>query len=132
MSEVAAPSHIRLREQGSLLQLEYASGEVAELSAEFLRVQSPSAEVRGHGGSGGELPVGKRRVKIVNVRHVGRYAIGIDFNDGHDSGIYTWEYLRHLQRHQSKLWDLYVAKLRELGKGRDPEEQILRLIEPSA
>ena len=110
------------------MRLEY-SDMSATLSAEFLRVESPSAEVKGHAGVGGELPTGKRRVKIKSVKPVGHYAVAIIFDDSHDSGIYTWEYLRHLIRQEKRLWSDYEKKLRELGKGREPDVQILQLMD---
>lgn len=113
------------------MQLQYADGEEALLRAEYLRVESPSAEVKGHAGVGGTLPVGKRHVRIKSVNPVGRYAISIVFDDGHDSGIYTWEYLRHLFRQEKRLWADYLKKLQEAGKGREPDVQVIRLIDPS-
>ncbi len=130
MSRDDAPANIRLVEQGRQLILEYKDGTKYVLDAEFLRVETPSAEARGHFGQGGELPTGKRSVKITNVRKVGRYAIGIDYSDGHDSGIYTWEFLHHLGENRDKLWEAYLGKLRINGKSRDPEEQVLRLVDP--
>lgn len=126
------PTKIRVREGGREMHLEYDDDEIAILSAEYLRVESPSAEVKGHAGVGGELPVGKRAVKIVAVNPVGHYAISIQFDDGHDSGIYTWEYLRHLYRQEKRLWAEYLRKLQELGKGREPDVQVIRLVDPLA
>lgn len=123
------PTKLVLRDQGRSLYLEYEDGVSAQLSAEYLRVESPSAEVKGHAGVGGKLPVGKRHVEIKKVRPVGHYAVAIDFSDGHDSGIYTWEYLRHLIRQEKRLWADYLKKLRELGKGREPDVQIIRLMD---
>ncbi len=125
------PSKIAVRDEGRNMQLQYADGEEALLRAEYLRVESPSAEVKGHAGVGGTLPVGKRHVRIKSVKPVGRYAISIVFDDGHDSGIYTWEYLRHLFRQEKRLWADYLKKLQEAGKGREPDVQVIRLIDPS-
>lgn len=130
MSRDDAPRNIRLVEQGRQLILEYADDARYVLDAEFLRVETPSAEARGHFGQGGELPTGKRQVKITGVRKVGRYAIGLDFSDGHDSGIYTWEFLHHLGENRDTLWEAYLGKLRLQGKSRNPDEQVLRLIDP--
>lgn len=126
------PSKIAVRDQGRNMHLEYEDGETAELRAEYLRVESPSAEVKGHAGVGGTLPNGKRHVRISAVNPVGHYAVAIHFNDGHDSGIYTWEYLRHLFRQEKRLWPDYLKKLRELGQGREPDVQVIRLVDPLA
>ena len=130
--EVSAkiPSKIAVRDQGRTMHLEYEDGEVADLRAEYLRVESPSAEVKGHAGVGGTLPRGKRHVKISSVKPVGHYAVAIYFDDGHDSGIYTWEYLRHLFRQEKRLWSDYLKKLSEQGQGREPDVQIIRLVDP--
>jgi DUF971 family protein len=122
-----APARVTLRNQGTELLVVDADGSEHLFTAEYLRVQSPSAEVQGHGGVGGQLPYGKRAVKILKVRPVGHYAMGIDFDDGHDSGIFTWGYLRELSRDKVARWDKYIADLRSMGKGRDPDLQILRL-----
>jgi DUF971 family protein len=126
------PAKIAVRDEGRNMVLEYDAGETAELRAEYLRAESPSAEVKGHAGVGGELPTGKRHVKITAVKPVGHYAVAIHFDDGHDSGIYTWEYLRHLYRQEKRLWPEYQKKLQELGKGREPDVQVIRLVDPSA
>lgn len=131
-SSAKVPSKIAVRDQGRNMRLEYEDGEIAELRAEYLRVESPSAEVKGHAGVGGKLPTGKLHVKISAVNPVGHYAVAIHFNDGHDSGIYTWEYLRHLFRQEKRLWPDYLKKLRELGQGREPDVQVLRMVDPLA
>jgi DUF971 family protein len=125
------PSKIAVRDEGRNMHLEYEGGELATLRAEYLRVESPSAEVKGHAGVGGTLPTGKRHVKISAVKPVGHYAVAIHFSDGHDSGIYTWEYLRHLFRQEKRLWADYLKKLQEAGKGREPDVQVIRLVDPS-
>ena len=128
-AEAKIPSKIVVRDQGRSMFLEYDDLKVS-LGAEYLRVESPSAEVKGHAGVGGVLPTGKRQVKISAVKPVGHYAVAVHFNDGHDSGIYTWEYLRHLIRQEKRLWADYEKKLREMGKGREPDVQVLRLMDP--
>ena len=124
------PSKIAVRDEGRNMYLQYEDSENFLLRAEYLRVESPSAEVKGHAGVGGKLPTGKRHVKISAVKPVGHYAVAIHFDDGHDSGIYTWEYLRHLSRQEKRLWPDYLKKLQELGKGREPDVQVIRLIDP--
>ena len=95
-------------------------GVAYRLPAEFLRVHSPSAEVRGHGGQGGELPVGKQNVQILNMQYVGNYALKLIFSDGHDSGLYDWDYLLHLGRNKDALWESYLEKLKTMGASRIP------------
>lgn len=119
------PSQIKLRKADKLLELGYRSGETYQLSAEFLRVHSPSAEVQGHGQP--ILQYGKRFVELNHIEPVGRYALKLIFSDGHDSGIFSWEYLEHLAREQSALWANYLAALQQAGKSRDPDTTVIRL-----
>ena len=93
------------------LRVSFADGATFELSAEFLRVKSPSAEVRGHGRGGGQLPVGKSEVRIGAVEPVGQYAVRLVFDDGHDSGIYSWKYLRELGEFRDEHWARYLAEV---------------------
>jgi DUF971 family protein len=125
MAEAPIPTGLRLRKQSRLLELEYANGERYELPWEFLRVHSPSAEVRGHGPDQAVLQVGKRRVGISELRPVGHYAVQIVFDDGHDTGLYSWDYLHHLCREQASLWASYLQRLHEAGQSRDPDTQVL-------
>ena len=122
-----APKKIRLDKSAKKLVLQYPDGEF-DLPAEYLRVYSPSAEVRGHGAGEGMLVSGKIRVGIEKVAAAGRYALQIYFDDGHDSGIYTWQYLRELcDTHQEK-WREYLQRLESEGKGRDPDESAVKFI----
>ncbi|NKB33393.1 MAG: DUF971 domain-containing protein [Pseudomonadales bacterium] len=114
------PTDIKLHKQSATLELVYADGDNFALSAEFLRVHSPSAEVRGHGKGQEVLQFGKRHVKLINVQSVGNYAIKLVFDDGHDSGIYSWEYLRELGQDEKELWNSYLAKLQAAGETREP------------
>jgi len=100
--------------------LTYADGGIYSLPAEFLRVYSPSAEVRGHGQGQEVLQVGKLNVKIDKIEPVGHYAVRLRFDDGHDTGIYSWEYLRELALHQQTMWDEYLNRLRKAGERREP------------
>ncbi|MBY6211592.1 DUF971 domain-containing protein [Microbulbifer agarilyticus] len=122
-----APKKIRLNKAEKNLYLQYADKEFV-LPAEYLRVYSPSAEVRGHGASDGTLVDGKIRVGIDKVAAAGRYALQIFFDDGHDSGIYTWAYLRELCDTQEEKWQSYLNQLQAQGKGRDPDESAVKLI----
>lgn len=121
------PQKIRLNRAEKNLQLVFADGEFT-LPAEYLRVYSPSAEVRGHGNSAPVLVDGKMNVGIDKIEAAGRYALKIDFDDGHDTGIYTWEYLRELVENYSVNWESYLQRLRAGGKGRDPDESVVKLI----
>jgi len=114
------PTEIKLHKKTALLELTYADGGIYSLPAEFLRVYSPSAEVRGHGQGQEVLQVGKLNVKIVKIEPVGHYAVRLRFDDGHDTGIYSWEYLRELALHQQTMWDEYLNRLRKAGERREP------------
>lgn len=124
MNDVPRPRHIKLRKQSRVLELEY-SDERYSLSWEYLRVYSPSAEVRGHNPSQAVLQTGKRDVAINDVRPVGHYALQLLFDDGHDSGLYTWDYLHRLCTQESELWQAYLDDLAEAGASRDPDTQVL-------
>lgn len=113
------PTDIRIRTQSRVLRLEYVDGQVFELPFELLRVYSPSAEVRGHGMGPGTLQTGKRKVALTGADMVGNYALKLSFSDGHDSGLYTWEYLRELGEQQDTYWQRYLARLEKEGGSRD-------------
>lgn len=117
--DATTPTDIKLHKQSASLELVYGGGNSYQLSAEFLRVHSPSAEVRGHGKGQEVLQTGKRQVKLLNVEPVGNYAIKLSFDDGHDSGIYSWPYLYELCNNQKTLWQDYLAKLNAAGETRD-------------
>ena len=112
MSATTTPTDIRLHRKSGILELVYQDGTTVELSAEFLRVHSPSAEVRGHGKGQEVLQTGKKHVKINEVEPIGNYAIRLIFDDKHDSGIYSWDYLKELGDNQQQYWSDYLAKLR--------------------
>lgn len=118
MSEGAGvpwPAEIVLSRQGRLLTVRFDSGEILELSAELLRVESPSAEVKGHGPGQEILQWGKRDVAIMAIEPVGNYAVRLRFSDGHDTGIYTWNYLASLGREAEKRLAAHVEKLKAAG-----------------
>lgn len=128
-----APIAIELHKRSATLELTYSDTERYVLSAEFLRVHSPSAEVRGHGKNQEVLQTGKRDVQIAAIEAVGNYAIKLDFDDGHNTGIYSWSYLRELGRNHDTLWQDYLNKLRDAGASRTPlpaDTQVLT-IKPS-
>jgi DUF971 family protein len=114
------PTEIKLHQASRVLEIAYSDGRAFKLPYEFLRVYSPSAEVRGHGPGQETLQVGKRDVTIAEVEPVGHYAIQPRFSDGHDSGIYSWDYLYGLGTDQDSLWERYLARLAAAGASRDP------------
>ncbi|GGY79216.1 gamma-butyrobetaine hydroxylase-like domain-containing protein [Marinobacter zhanjiangensis] len=117
------PSDIRIRRQSRLLQLDYADGSRWELPFELLRVWSPSAEVRGHGDGPGTLQIGKQDVLVTGAEMVGNYALKLTFSDGHDSGLYTWEYLWELGENQDRYWQQYLERLDREGGQRESGPQ---------
>lgn len=120
------PTAIKLHKASKTLELQYGSDEQYSLGAEFLRVHSPSAEVRGHGNP--VLQHGKLGVSLTGVEPVGQYALKLIFDDGHDSGLYSWDYLYQLARDQERLWAEYLAELERAGKFRDPHESVVQLM----
>lgn len=118
MSNTPLPGDIRLHKKSRTLELIYSDAQF-ELTAEFLRVHSPSAEVRGHGIGNGVLQTGKKLVGIKGVQPAGNYALKIIFDDGHDSGLYTWEYLYDLCHNHDRYWQRYLEKLAAAGASRD-------------
>lgn len=113
-----APLEIKLRKKSKLLSIEYADNEIFELSFEFLRVHSPSAEVKGHGPAQAVLQLNKHNVMIKAIEPIGHYAIRLIFDDGHDSGLYTWKYLYELGRDHGVLWQAYLDQLLASGYNR--------------
>jgi DUF971 family protein len=118
------PIDIKLRRQSKRLDVRFSDGHEAELSAEYLRVHSPSAEVKGHAAGEGLLVSGKRDVGIDRVEAVGRYAVRIVFDDGHATGLYTWPILYELSRNQERNWQRYLERLAQAGQSR--ESRIIR------
>jgi DUF971 family protein len=114
------PTEIKLHQTSRVLEIAYSDGRAFKLPYELLRVYSPSAEVRGHGPGQETLQVGKRDVTIAEVEPVGHYAIQPRFSDGHDSGIFSWDYLYELGTEQDALWERYLARLAAAGASRDP------------
>ena len=109
------PTEVRLRTRSRVLEVAYGTDERYELPFEYLRVYSPSAEVRGHGPGQETLQLGKHEVGVRAVEPVGRYAVRIVFDDGHDTGLYTWGYLRELGRTREEKWRRYLERLAQLG-----------------
>jgi DUF971 family protein len=109
------PTEIKLRKQSRVLEVAFSDGQRFELSFEYLRVYSPSAEVRGHGPGQETLQIGKHAVGIRSIDPVGNYAVRLNFDDGHDSGLYTWDYLYELGMTHAEKWQHYLARLEQLG-----------------
>ena len=118
--EAPVPVEIKLHSKSRVLEITFDNGDRFELSYEFLRVFSPSAEVRGHGIGQEKLQIGKRDVDILRLEPVGNYAIRPVFSDGHESGLYSWDILHGLGSHRDELWQAYLDKLAAAGASRDP------------
>ncbi len=114
------PTEIRLLRAERMLQIDFDDGARVSLPAEFLRVESPSAEVQGHHPSQRTWVAGRRNVGISAVEPVGRYAVRLVFDDGHDTGIYSWDLLHRFGREQAERWETYLRMLDEKGLSRDP------------
>jgi DUF971 family protein len=115
MTDAPKPVEINLHQKSRVLEISYSDGERFELSYELLRVLSPSAEVQGHGPGQGVLQVGKQDVMITHIEPVGRYAIQPTFDDGHDTGIYSWETLYDMGKNRDRYWKEYLEKLEKAG-----------------
>jgi DUF971 family protein len=113
------PTDIVAHTQSKQLEIAFDSGERFRIPFELLRVYSPSAEVQGHGPGQEVLQTGKRQVSIMSLEPVGLYALKPTFTDGHDSGLFTWEYLHHLGKDQAELWRDYEDRLAQAGVDRD-------------
>lgn len=113
------PAELRVNASKDVLTIHFDNGENHALKAEYLRVESPSAEVQGHSAQERRFLPGKRKVKITALEPVGHYAVRIIFDDGHDSGLYTWSYLRELGREQEEKWGTYLRGLTDQGLTRD-------------
>jgi DUF971 family protein len=115
------PVEIRLHQKSHVLEVGFDDGKSYRLSCEYLRVYSPSAEVRGHGPGQEVLQEGKKDVEIVAIEPVGHYAVKLVFSDGHDTGLYSWDYLYSLGENQPRLWQQYLDRLALAGVYREPE-----------
>jgi DUF971 family protein len=113
------PTEIKLHQRSRAMEISFDDGQVFRLSFEFLRVYSPSAEVRGHGPGQEVLQTGKREVEISALEAVGSYAVQPRFSDGHSTGIYSWDYLYHLGESQERMWAEYLARLEKAGASRE-------------
>jgi DUF971 family protein len=118
---IAAPLEIRVRRASRCLEVDFEGGLQFSYPAEYLRVESPSAEVQGHTPAERVTVAGKREVGIKSVDPIGHYAICIHFDDGHDTGIYTWTYLMELGQDHEQRWNAYLAALAVKGLSREPQ-----------
>ena len=119
------PTEIKLHQLSREMELTFSDGSHFRLTYEYLRVYSPSAEVRGHGPGQETLQTGKRNVEIKAIEPVGNYAVQPVFSDGHDSGIYSWDLLYSLGKNQDELWSDYLARIDEAGASRDIDSTTL-------
>jgi DUF971 family protein len=126
MMTIPTPQDIKLHTQSKTMELVYAK-ESFSLSCEYLRVYSPSAEVKGHGPGQEVLQIGKTHVTINAIEPVGNYALQLFFSDDHDSGIFSWDYLYQLCTNEEAWWKNYLDRLNEAGASRDPDIQVVRI-----
>jgi DUF971 family protein len=118
--ESPQPTEIKLHQKSRVLEIAFADGKSYRLPFEFLRVHSPSAEVRGHGPGQEVLQAGKKEVDITRVEPVGSYAIQLCFSDGHDTGIYSWDLLYQYGAQQETMWRQYLERMEQAGASREP------------
>ena len=118
-ADTPTPTALTVHSKSRLLQVAFSDGAEFSVPFELLRVYSPSAEVMGHGPGQEVLQTGKRHVVVVELESIGNYAVKPTFSDGHDSGIFSWDYLYHLGADQAKLWDDYNRRLESAGAERD-------------
>jgi len=119
---VPQPTEIRLHQKSRVLEIAFADGKSFRLPCEFLRVYSPSAEVRGHGPGQEVLQAGKQDVEITRIEPVGSYAVQFTFSDGHDTGIYSWDLLYDYGARQDEMWQHYLKRMAEAGASREAKK----------
>ncbi|MEM9254224.1 MAG: DUF971 domain-containing protein [Pseudomonadota bacterium] len=127
MADSKRPTAVKLHKQSRDLELDYTDGERYTLPCEYLRVYSPSAEVTGHGAGQEVLQIGKLNVGISHIKPVGNYALQLVFDDGHDTGLYSWQYLYQLCVEQEQRWQNYLDRMSAAGASRDPDVQVIKL-----
>ena len=115
-----SPTEIKLHQKSRVLEIAFADGKQFKLPYEFLRVYSPSAEVRGHGPGQEVLQIGKQNIEITRIEPVGTYAVQPVFSDGHDTGLYSWDYIYSLGMNQDEMWQHYLQRMAEAGASREP------------
>lgn len=114
------PEEIHYHRDRKVLEVAFENGERFEIPAELLRVESPSAEVQGHSPDQKQVVSGRRHVGVIGIEPVGNYAVRISFDDLHDTGLYTWDYLYDMGKNQDSLWERYLAELEQAGLSREP------------
>ncbi|MCG7756979.1 MAG: DUF971 domain-containing protein [Nitrosomonas sp.] len=114
------PTEIKLHQKSRILDIAFSDGKTFQFPCEFLRVYSPSAEVSGHGPGQEVLQTGKKMVSIVKIEPVGHYAIQLNFTDGHNTGLYSWDLLYNFGLNQDKMWQRYLQRMEEAGASREP------------
>jgi len=119
--QIPPPTDLKYHKRSRELEVRFADGMNARLTAEFLRVHSPSAEVKGHAAGEGILVTDKETVGIKSIEPVGLYAVRIVFDDGHNTGLYTWAYLYEMSSEHDRKWARYLERLTQAGKARHPE-----------
>ena len=124
---MSIPTKVILHRVSKTLELQWTDANFI-LDAEYLRVFSPSAEVRGHGGQNEVLQVGKRGTAIVKIKPAGHYAVQIEFDDGHTTGLYTWQYLRELGEQRDSNWHNYLERLTGANASRDPDTSVVKFM----
>lgn len=117
--ETPHPTEIKLHQKSRILDITFSDGKKFQFSCEFLRVHSPSAEVSGHGPGQEVLQTGKKMVSIQKIEPVGNYAIQLNFTDGHNTGLYSWDLLYNYGLNQDKIWQLYLQRMEEAGASRE-------------
>lgn len=117
------PTDIKLHQKSRVLEVTFEDGRQFRFPAEYLRVYSPSAEVRGHGPGQEVLQLGKEGVNITNIEPIGTYAVLLHFDDGHNTGIYSWDLLHHLGENQEELWRTYLERLANAGYPRAEDQR---------
>ncbi len=115
----ATPVEIKLRKASCLIAVQFDDGTSFDLPFEYLRVFSPSAEVQGHGPGQGVLQTGKENIRVTSIEPIGHYAVRLVFDDGHNTGLYTWKYLYELGTQQAENWQAYLDRLKSAGYARD-------------
>ena len=121
--ETPHPTEIKLHQKSRILDISFSDGKIFQFSCEFLRVHSPSAEVSGHGPGQEVLQTGKRMVNIIRIEPVGNYAIQLNFTDGHNTGLYSWDLLYNYGLNQDKMWQRYLQRMEEAGVNRETATQ---------
>ena len=123
------PSTIKFHNKSQTLELAWDGDSTYQLPAEFLRVYSPSAEVRGHGIGNEVLQTGKKNVRILKLEPVGNYSLKVTYDDGHDSGLYNWEYLKDLCENQKQHWQDYLDRLAAAGQSRESSQIMFKSVD---